>query len=86
MTTESQRPKGREGAFSSLDAAIEAMNHAETISSIPPAKAAFGSARDLLTTIRVGFLLVYVGRLLANVYTGFNDQQSELRRTGASLR
>ena len=37
-----------------LDAAIEAMNRAETISKIPPAKVAFDSARDLLTTVKVG--------------------------------
>ena len=67
MTTESQRPKGVEGTVSSLDAAIETMNHAEAISCIPPAKAAFDSASDLLTIIRVSFLLVHVGRLLADI-------------------
>ena len=65
-TTESYRLKDQEGALSLLNAAIETMDHAEKISSIPPAKAAFNSARDLLTTIRVGYLPVNVGRLLAN--------------------
>jgi hypothetical protein len=66
MTTKSQQPKGREGVLSSLNAAIEAMNHTERISSIPPAKAAFDSSRELLTTIRVSYLSpVNVGRLLS---------------------
>jgi len=39
-----------------LNAAIEALDFAKT-SSIPPAKAVFGSVTILLTTIRVCFLL-----------------------------
>jgi len=69
MTTKSQQPKGREGAASLLNAAIEAMNHPEKISSIQPAKAAFDSARGLLTMIRVGILPVHVGRLPADLYS-----------------
>jgi len=69
MTTESrERPKGREGAPSLLNAAIGTTNHTEKISSIPPVKTAFDSARDLLTTIKVGSLPVDVGRFLANAY------------------
>jgi len=45
---------GQKGAVPLLDAAIEAMDRAETISKIPPAKVAFDSARDLLTTVKVG--------------------------------
>jgi len=51
-----------------LNAAIGTMNHTEKISSIPPVKTAFDSARDLLATIRVGALPVDVGRFLANAY------------------
>jgi len=68
MTSKSRRTKGCEDGLSSLNAAIETMNRTEKISSIPPAKAAFDSARDLLATIRVGSLPVNVGRFLANVY------------------
>jgi hypothetical protein len=55
MATESQRPKGREGAISTLNAAIEAMDLAEKISSITPAKAVFGTVVVLLTMIKVCF-------------------------------
>ena len=56
MSTKSQRPKGREGAVSTLNAAIEAMDLAEKISSITPAKAVFGTVVVLLTLIKVCFL------------------------------
>ena len=45
-----------------LNAAIEALDFAKT-SSIPPAKAVFGSVTTLLTTIRV-FLLLFRNDLL----------------------
>ena len=57
MATKSQRPKGREGALSLLNAAIEAINFAKEASSITPAHAAFGAAGVLLTMIRVRSLL-----------------------------
>ena len=57
MTTGSQRPKGREGALSLLNAAIDAINLAKEASSITPAKVAFGAAGILLTMIKVRFLL-----------------------------
>ena len=56
MATKSQRQKERGSAVSSLNAAIEAMNHVESVSNIPPAKTAFGSASILLTVIGMGFL------------------------------
>jgi hypothetical protein len=56
MTENSQRPKGRDGALSSLNEAINALNRAE-VTGIIPAKNAFTSAGVLLTMIRVGFLL-----------------------------
>ena len=56
MTTESQRTKGREGALSSLNVAIGALNLAEEVSTITPAKAVFNSASVLLNMIRVSFL------------------------------
>jgi len=63
MKTESQRPKEREGTAEGLNAAIEATNIAEKVSSIAPAKAVFGSVNLLLTQIRVCFLLLYRGLL-----------------------
>ena len=56
MATKFQRPKGREGALSLLNAAIDAVNLAKEASSITPAKAAFGAAGVLLTMIKVRFL------------------------------
>ena len=58
METESQRPRGREGAVSALSAATEALNLAEKNSSITSAKAVFNTASNLLTIVRVCFLLV----------------------------
>jgi len=60
MATKSQRREERESAVSSLDAAIEATNRAETVSNILPVKAAFDSASTLLTMIRASSLLVLV--------------------------
>ena len=63
MKAESQRPKEREGVVSVLNAAIEVLNLAKEISSVMPASAVFGSVSVILATIRVSFLLVFVGRL-----------------------
>ena len=59
MEAESQRPKGRDGTISTLNAAIEAMNLAKELSSITPAKAVFGSVSVILAMIRVSLLLVF---------------------------
>jgi hypothetical protein len=56
MEANPQRPKGREGAISALNEAIEALDSVK-ISSFPPAKAVFDSVAVLLTLIRVRFLL-----------------------------
>jgi len=56
MKAGSQQPEGREGAIERLNAAIEAANLAEKVSSIAPAKIAFGSTGILLVLIRVCFL------------------------------
>ena len=57
MDTKSRQRKRGDGVLSSLNAAIEALNLAKEISSIAPAKAAFGSVSVVLTMIRVSFLL-----------------------------
>ena len=67
MTDKPRRLKGRDDALSSLNVTIDILNIAKEVSSIAPAKAAFGSTSDLLTLIKVRFLLVHVGRLLAKV-------------------
>jgi len=59
MKANSQKPKWQEGTAEALNAAIEATNLAEKVSSIAPAKAVFGSVNILLTLIRVCFLLLF---------------------------
>ena len=55
MESKSQRPNGREGTVSALNAAIEALNLVKELSSITPAKAVYGTVSTLLATIRVCF-------------------------------
>ena len=55
MHASPQRPKGRDGALSSLDVAVDAINPAKGVVDIAPAKAGFGSVSALLTMIRVCF-------------------------------
>ena len=63
MKPKCQKPKWREGAIQELNAAIEATNLAEKVSSIAQAKAVFGSVNTLLTLIGVCFLLLCHGLL-----------------------
>ena len=56
MAAKPRRQKGRDGVISSLNIAIGAMNLAKEISSITPAKVAFGTVAVLLTMIKVRFL------------------------------
>ena len=87
MVDKSKRSNGQDGALSSLNAAIDALNLSKETMSITPAKAAFGSASVLLTTIRVGFLLVHTLSVdFWLTYTGFIDQRGGLRPTRANLR
>ena len=72
MEAGSQQPKGREAAISALNAAIEAMNHAEKTSTITPAKTVFGSVGTLLTLIRVWFLLSCGGLLRIHIQLGLD--------------
>ena len=52
-----QSSDGRETTISVLNAAIEAMNFAKELSSITPAKAAFGSVGIILAMVKVGPLV-----------------------------
>jgi len=57
MKDKPRRPKGQDGALSSLNVAIDALNLTKEASDTTPAKAAFDSTSVLLTTIRVSFLV-----------------------------
>jgi len=70
MKADSQRPEEREA---DLNAAVEALDLAKT-SSIPPAGAAFGSVTNLLTMIRVWFLLFRNDLFQVHTQLGHNDQ------------
>jgi len=74
MATESQRPKHRDVALPSLNAAVEALNLAEERSSTTPAKGVFGSVTTILTTVRVSLLLVYIERSRDEMHPGLDDQ------------
>ena len=82
MKADSKRQKEREA---DLNAAIQALDSAKT-SSIPPAKAVFGSVAILLTTVRVCFLLFRSDLLQVHTQPGLNDQRTGLRRARAILR
>ena len=86
MDTNPQRPKGRDGALSSLNVAIDAMNLAKDIVDIAPAKAAFGSVSALLTMIRVRLFTSCDDGLQADTYPGLNGEPVGLRRSWIELR
>jgi len=58
MAARSQRPQGRGGVLSALNMTIDALNLAREVSSIAPAKRAFGSVNALLAVTRVRFTLL----------------------------
>jgi hypothetical protein len=78
MAESPQQPKERDGVVSTLNVFIEAFTLAKEISSITPAKAVFGSAAVILTTIKVCFFLLYVTaslRLAFVIQEFFANQQ-----------
>ena len=66
MTTDPKQSKGRDSTLSALNMAIKGLNPSKETSTIAPAKAVFGSANVLLTTIRVCSLLVFCGHEIPN--------------------
>ena len=68
-TTSSQRPNGRDGVLSRLNAAIYDLNLAKETTGIVPAKNTFDFASALLTRIRVCISPVCVGSPLADTHT-----------------
>jgi len=72
MDPKSQQPKKRDGALSSLNTDIEALNHARNTAGIAPTAAVFDSVIALLTMIRVHFFPSYDDKLPAHMHPGFN--------------
>ena len=80
MSDNSQRPKGRDGALSMLNVAIDGLNLVKELSSVTPAKAVCGSVAVLLTMIRVKFLPVFDEMFQVHVLSGHDGQRSGLCR------
>ena len=78
MDPDSQRRERRDDLLSSLNVAIEAMNLVKEVSTIPPAKAVFGSVSILLTMIRVRFLPFSDDVCQVHMYTGLNGQRDRV--------
>ena len=85
MASTSQ-PKGRDGLLSALDVFIRLLDLAKGASGIPPAHIAFASASELLTMIRVRFLVLREDELLTRIHLGHDGQLPGLRRPRQGLR
>lgn len=72
MATKSKQKKGRDGALSLLNVAIDGLNLAKEISSATPAKAVFGLVSVLLAMIKVRFFHS------AEMYTRFTFVQDSM--------
>jgi len=72
MDPKSRQPKERDGALSSLNTDIEALNHARNTAGIAPAAAVFDSVIALLTMIRVHLFLFRDDKLPAHMHPGLN--------------
>ena len=59
MATNSQQQTGQDDALSALNAAIAGLNIEKRTSSITPARAAFASVSNILTTVKVHFLSLH---------------------------
>ena len=72
MASTSQRKRGRDDDRSTLDAGIQALNHAMDTCGISPAQDAFDSAGALLIAIRVRSLLLASDELQVYLYAGLH--------------
>ena len=79
MVKNSSQTKGRNRAFSTLEALVKILALAKDACGIPPAQVAFASVSTLLTTIGVCTLSSHCHKLPILVYTGQNDQEARIR-------
>jgi serine/threonine protein kinase len=79
------RPKRRNDALSTLNAAIEYMDLAKQIPGIAPARAVFASAETILTLIMVCLHSATIDFHSLDIYSGVDDQRTGMRRTGVTL-
>lgn len=74
MASTSQGLSESNGPLSKLDEVFQILNLAKDKCGISPARVAFASANDLLTTIKVRSLLFYNDEVLIRVYSGLCGQ------------
>jgi len=74
MYATARRQKRQENVVSSLDVAIAALDIAEKVSGITPAKAAFSVVKEILTMVRVRLPLFCVGGSWAEAGIGYYDE------------
>ena len=80
------KPKGRNRAVSTLNGLINILNIAKDACAIKPARVAFGSVGELLTTIRVRSLLFYDYEPQTHVCSGHRGRQKGVCRHRINLR
>jgi hypothetical protein len=86
-TSSSQRPKGRDGALSTLDVLVQVLTLAKDTCGVPPAQVALGSAAALLTMIRVRPPpLLSKDGVLTQTHLGLHDQRRRLHGSWSILR
>ena len=73
MASTSQRKRGRDDDRPTLDADIQALNHAMGTCGISPARDAFDSAGALLAAIRVRSQLLSGDELRVYLYAGLHS-------------
>ena len=80
MASNSQQPKGRDGALSALDVVIKTLDLAKESCGILPAQAVFGSASAILTMIRVGLIRFYTMSPPVYICLGLHGKRTGLCR------
>ena len=86
MDANSQRPTERNGALSTLNVTIDALNLVKDAVDIAPAKAVLGTVCALLTMIRVCFFLLCDDELQVHTFPGLDGEPTGLRRSRVELR
>ena len=70
MASKPQQTEEQDAALTTLNVAIDSLNHSKELSTVTPAKAIFGSVGVLLATIRVLFAPLCGDELPAHVLLG----------------
>jgi len=79
METDNKKQKRRDNVITSLDIEIVALDLAEKISSITPAKVVFSIVKEILTMVKVEFFLLCIGRSGTEMRIGLYGERRRLR-------